>query len=278
MPNNTVKGDQPTMLILAGKTFAYSAGNIHFLCITDPELVKEVSLHASLDLGKPSYISKDRGPMFGQGILSSNGPYWSHKRKIIAPHLYPDKVKDMVTLMANATSTVLHSWESKIKQTGDFADIRIDNDLRSVSADIISRACFGSNYSQGEMIFSKLRALQGVMSKASIGVPVLRDKLPDMTMLQSMKTLTMVIQEALRLYPPVAFTVREALKDIQFRNILIPKGIDVQTVIPMLHQHPELWGPDVYEFKPERFAEGTKGACKCHLEWAHVSVQDNTLL
>nr|GEY93180.1 cytochrome P450 714C2 [Tanacetum cinerariifolium] len=68
----------------------------------------------------------------------------------------------------------------------------------------------------------------------------------------------MVIQEALRLYPPVAFTVREALKDIQFRNILIPKGIDVQTVIPMLHQHPELWGPDVYEFKPERFAEGTK--------------------
>ncbi|GJU92804.1 cytochrome P450 714C2-like protein [Tanacetum coccineum] len=371
MPNNTVKGDQPTMLILAGKTFAYSAGNIHFLCITDPELVKEVSLHTSLDLGKPSYLSKDRGPMFGQGILSSNGPYWSHQRKIIAPHLYPDKVKDMVTLMANATSTVLHSWESKIKQTGDFADIRIDNDLRSVSADIISRACFGSNYSQGEMIFSKLRALQGVMSKASIGVPVLRyvpsknnretwklendinsrivqvvkssdegtsrkdllqtiikaakkdggeankwihidprkfivdnckslyfagyettatsvswclmllakypewqsrcrtevldicrDKLPDMTMLQSMKTLTMVIQEALRLYPPVAFTVREALKDIKFRNILIPKGINVQTVIPMLHQHPELWGPDVYEFKPERFAEGTKGACK----------------
>nr|GEY93179.1 cytochrome P450 714C2-like [Tanacetum cinerariifolium] len=162
------------LAIQYGKTFAYSAGNIHFLCITDPELVKEVSLHASLDLGKPSYISKDRGPMFGQGILSSNGPYWSHKRKIIAPHLYPDKVKDMVTLMANATSTVLHSWESKIKQTGDFADIRIDNDLRSVSADIISRACFGSNYSQGEMIFSKLRALQGVMSKASIGVPVLR--------------------------------------------------------------------------------------------------------
>lgn len=72
----------------------------------------------------------------------------------------------------------------------------------------------------------------------------------------------MVIHEALRLYPPVAFTVRETLEDIKLKSILIPKGINVQIVIPMLHQHPELWGPDVYEFKPQRFAEGIKSACK----------------
>lgn len=76
--------------------------------------------------------------------------------------------------MANAASSMLQSWKTKIEHGGDYADIKVDNDLRSLSADIISRACFGSNYNQGEMIFSKLRALQNVMSKASIGVPILR--------------------------------------------------------------------------------------------------------
>lgn len=72
----------------------------------------------------------------------------------------------------------------------------------------------------------------------------------------------MVIQEALRLYPPAAFSVREALQDIEFKSILIPKGINVQMVIPMLHHNPDIWGPNVYEFKPERFADGIKNACK----------------
>lgn len=71
----------------------YSTGSIQILCITDPEIAKEVGLHTSLNLGKPSYLSKDRGPLLGQGILTSSGPYWAHQRKIISPEFYLDKVK-----------------------------------------------------------------------------------------------------------------------------------------------------------------------------------------
>lgn len=78
---------------VAGKTFIYSSGTLDFLCITDPELVKEVSLYTSLNLGKPSYLSKERGPLLGQGLITSNGQYWAKQRKIVAPHFYPDKVK-----------------------------------------------------------------------------------------------------------------------------------------------------------------------------------------
>ena len=74
-------------------SYIYSSGNIQLLCITDPEMVKEISLCTSLNLGKPSYLSKDRGPLLGQGILLSNGAIWAHQRKIIAPELYIDKVK-----------------------------------------------------------------------------------------------------------------------------------------------------------------------------------------
>lgn len=356
-----------------GPVFMYSTGNIQILCITEPEMAKEVGLHTSLNLGKPSYLSKDRGPLLGQGILTSSGPYWAHQRKIISPEFYLDKVKDMVNLMVDSTLPMLESWGSKAEKRGGYAEIKIDESLRRLSADIISRASFGSNYAQGENIFLKLRALQEVMSKGNIGVPgsryvpsknnreiwrlekeintmivqvvrsrreaeserdrdllqsileaakeyedtdglppditldkfivdnckniyfaghettatsatwclillaaypewqsrtraevlkVCGDKLPDADMLRSMKMLTMVIQETLRLYPPVAYMVRETMQDMKFKDIEIPKGTNLQIVKPILHQNPDIWGPDVHQFNPERFADGSRGACK----------------
>ena len=72
----------------------------------------------------------------------------------------------------DSTTSMLSSWESLIDGRG-VADIRVDDDLRSLSADIISRACFGSNYSKGRQIFSKIRTLQVILSKGGlhIGLP-----------------------------------------------------------------------------------------------------------
>jgi cytochrome P450 len=76
-----------------GPIFMFSLGNIQILHMNDPEVVKEISICTSLDFGKPSYQSKEHGPLFGQGILTSNGATWAHQRKILAPELYMEKVK-----------------------------------------------------------------------------------------------------------------------------------------------------------------------------------------
>ena len=55
--------------------------------------MKEISMSTSLSLGKPDYLWKDLGPLFGLGILSASGPTWVLQRKIIAPQLYHDKVE-----------------------------------------------------------------------------------------------------------------------------------------------------------------------------------------
>ncbi|RVW95236.1 Cytochrome P450 714A1 [Vitis vinifera] len=287
----------------------------------------------------------------------------------------------MVSLMVDSTTSMLSSWESLIDGRG-VADIRVDDDLRSLSADIISRACFGSNYSKGRQIFSKIRTLQVILSKGGlhIGLPGLmytyyklhyqlhtnqkqqrdmetgegdrfhelkvvkeriettqekdllqmildaaktygdEDKLstnvaadrfiidncktiyfaghettataasmalvllaayldwqararaevletcsdgvPDADMLRRMKMLTMVVQETLRLYPPGTFVVREALQDMKIRDLVIPRGVSFWVPIPVLHQDPELWGPDATSVQSERFSHGTAGACK----------------
>ncbi|WJX81606.1 hypothetical protein P8452_64467 [Trifolium repens] len=77
-----------------------------------------------------------------------------------------------------------------------------------------------------------------------------------------MKTLTMVIQETLRLYPPATFVVRTAFQNINMKGIEVPKGMNIQIPIPILQHDIDLWGPDAHKFNPERFANGVLGACK----------------
>ncbi|XP_047149711.1 cytochrome P450 714C2-like [Vigna umbellata] len=355
-----------------GPMYLFSSGSIHWLVVSDIEMVKEVVMHTSLNLGKPTYLSKDMLPLLGKGIMTSNGSIWVHQRKIIAPELFLVKVKAMVNLMVDSTNTTLRSWEGRLEGEGAVSEIQIDEDLRSLSADIIARACFGSNYIEGKEIFSKLRDLQTLLSKRHAGIPGFRylpnksnrqiwrlgkeidskiaklikqrleesheqdllqmilegaknceggdglisdsiscdrfmidnckniffaghettaitaswclmllaehqdwqDRVraevlevcgknaPDANMLRSLKTLNMVIQETLRLYPPAVFVVRTALQDVNLKGLQIPKGMNIQIPLSVLQHDPLLWGPDAHKFNPERFANGVLGACK----------------
>jgi len=64
-----------------------------------------------------------------------------------------------------------------------------------------------------------------------------------------------VVQEALRLYPPVAILARQATAPDRIRRWAVKPGTTVACVPWLLHRHPELWeAPD--EFRPERFLPG----------------------
>ena len=81
-----------------------------------------------------------------------------------------------MNLMVESSITLVNSWTNLIESEGGVADVHVDEYMRSFSGDVISRACFGSNYSKGEEIFLKLRELQEQMSKKVFlsGIPVVR--------------------------------------------------------------------------------------------------------
>ncbi|KAB2634492.1 cytochrome P450 734A1-like [Pyrus ussuriensis x Pyrus communis] len=133
-----------------GEVFSFSLGNTPILYVNKHEVVKKMVTCTSWDCGKPTYQHKDRGPLFGQGIVISNGASWAHQRKLIVPELYMDKVNGMFNLITECSVILLNSWNN----------IKIDNYIRRFSGDAISRACFGSNYAKGEQIFQKLDKLQ----------------------------------------------------------------------------------------------------------------------
>ncbi|XVE76814.1 hypothetical protein DITRI_Ditri13aG0010400 [Diplodiscus trichospermus] len=92
-----------------GPVFMYSIERIQFLCVTDMEMVKEINLYTSWNLGKPSLLSKFAGALLGNGILTSNGQLWDKHKRIIALELFHDKVKGMVNLMVESTNLVMQS-------------------------------------------------------------------------------------------------------------------------------------------------------------------------
>ncbi|XP_017617694.2 cytochrome P450 CYP749A22-like [Gossypium arboreum] len=79
---------------------------------------------------------------------------------------------------------------------------------------------------------------------------------PNSEGIAKLKTMTMIINETLRLYPPLNGVVRKAVRDIQLGKLVLPNYLDLNIRFIALHHDPDLWGDDVHLFKPERFSEG----------------------
>ncbi|TEB40175.1 cytochrome P450 [Coprinellus micaceus] len=88
--------------------------------------------------------------------------------------------------------------------------------------------------------------------------------------LVSLPFLDAVCRETLRLHPPAPTTVRETREDVilpfskpvrgidgsEMYDVLVPKGTMVFPSFLSSNCDPDLWGPDSYEWKPERWIEG----------------------
>ncbi|GAA2842564.1 cytochrome P450 [Kitasatospora paracochleata] len=86
-------------------------------------------------------------------------------------------------------------------------------------------------------------------------VDVLGDRLPTTADLHRLTYTTMVLQEVMRLYPPVWILPRKAQQEDEIGGFHVPAGAEVLICPYTLHRHPEFWAaPD--RFDPERFAPG----------------------
>ncbi|KAI3980171.1 hypothetical protein MKX01_033312 [Papaver californicum] len=74
--------------------------------------------------------------------------------------------------------------------------------------------------------------------------------------------MTMILNEVLRLYPPVVEVYRHTCKITKLGDISIPAGVDLTLPILLIHHDDEYWGDDAEEFKPERFSDGVSTASK----------------
>lgn len=78
-----------------------------------------------------------------------------------------------------------------------------------------------------------------------------------MHLVSSSKVCRQVIEEAMRLYPPVYFIDRVNIEEDEFNNMIFKKGSNLLFSIYEIHRHPELW-ENGNQFLPERFEDGSR--------------------
>ncbi|KAL1289488.1 hypothetical protein HN51_057551 [Arachis hypogaea] len=86
--------------------------------------------------------------------------------------------------------------------------------------------------------------------------------LPTKDHVVKLKTLSMIVNESLRLYPPTIATIRRAKADVDLGGYKIPRGTELLIPILAVHHDQAIWGNDVNEFNPGRFSEGVARAAK----------------
>ncbi|KAF7336378.1 hypothetical protein MVEN_02186400 [Mycena venus] len=76
---------------------------------------------------------------------------------------------------------------------------------------------------------------------------------PDYRTLKSLEWLDCVVNESLRVLPPVPQTVRVAEKTDYIEGVLVPKGTMILIPMRVINTWKQVWGEDAEEFRPARW-------------------------
>ncbi|KAK7828649.1 cytochrome p450 cyp749a22 [Quercus suber] len=75
-----------------------------------------------------------------------------------------------------------------------------------------------------------------------------------------LKTMSMIINESLRLYTPALSILRKVEREARLGKLILPANLLLFIAPLAIHHDPQIWGEDVHLFKPERFSEGVAKA------------------
>nr|XP_027079810.1 cytochrome P450 CYP72A219-like [Coffea arabica] len=95
------------------------------------------------------------------GVSTLEGEKWAKRRRLITPAFHHEKLQGMVPEFLASCCNLIDRWTMLLASDGR-SEIDISPELQSLSADVISRAAFGSSYIEGKKIF-ELQKEQAVL-------------------------------------------------------------------------------------------------------------------
>ncbi|KAM0033985.1 putative cytochrome P450 [Helianthus debilis subsp. tardiflorus] len=149
-----------------GEQFLYWFGNKPRLAVANPDMIKEILLNTRGSFRKARVNPLVKG-LFGEGIVYLEGEQWAVHRKITSQAFNMERVKELVPEIVASAKSLLDEIEVKITDE-NFVELDVYKEFNNLSADIISRTAFGSNFEEGKGIFELQDQLVRIASDAIV--------------------------------------------------------------------------------------------------------------
>ncbi|RCV26311.1 hypothetical protein SETIT_5G235200v2 [Setaria italica] len=119
--------------------------------VNDPKLMREILANKHGQFGKQrSFLWIER--LLANGLTVHQGEKWVTHRRIINHAFHLEKLKRMLPAFAACSSELIRRWEDSVGSDG-MQEIDVWPEFQNLTGDVISRAAFGSSFSEGRRIF-----------------------------------------------------------------------------------------------------------------------------
>ncbi len=118
----------------------FHVGNKKFYLLSHPDHVQYVlqGNHRNYQKG-PNY--EKLKPLLGNGLVTSDGPYWLRQRRLIQPAFHRKHLATFAAVMTTAAEDMLMRWEANA-QNGQ--ELNVASEFMRVTLEIVSRAMFST--------------------------------------------------------------------------------------------------------------------------------------
>nr|UNW45409.1 cytochrome P450 monooxygenase [Amylostereum areolatum] len=253
-----------------------------------PSHVKTVLATGFENWEKGSRFSRQMGSVLGEGVFNVDGDLWKYHRSTTRPFMSRARVTDfnVFGLYADEAVDICRSFEGAAL---DFQDLALRFTLDTATEFLFGKCAHALRHANPKLIFDEtlnllvagrdttaslltfavylLASHPDVLARLREEVLGKVDRLrrPDIDDLKELPFLRAVINETLRLYPPVPANVRSPVKATTLPPVepnsppyYIPEGAKVPFPIIVIHRSKDLWGPSADQFDPGRFLDERK--------------------
>ena len=140
-----------------GETFSVRMGRKKYLLLSrDKEVVQYVLKKNHKNFYKSKIQSNYLSKYLGNGLLTSNGPFWLKQRRLIQPAFHKQKMEQLVSLMQETI-------ESEISKIGSSQNEDVFAMMNEVAFKVIAKSLFSYTVSE-----EKLKRLQYIIEKVQV--------------------------------------------------------------------------------------------------------------
>ncbi|MFN8446401.1 MAG: cytochrome P450 [Caldilineaceae bacterium] len=107
----------------------------NFYLVTHPDLIEEVLLTKNAKFQKSKSLKEFSRPVFGNGLLASDGDFWLRQRRLAQPAFHRQRIAAYGTTMVNYTNRLIADWKE-----GEVRDLH--SEMMRLTLEVVAKTLF----------------------------------------------------------------------------------------------------------------------------------------